>query len=497
VRGGEDLIDPVRGPAVDRRPSTVSGPAGRCPATRTATGRRSPCRRPIPRRVCRGTAPMSPWTCRRGRTSSLGLTISDDPSRQYRALLFVNGWQVGDYVNYKGPQHSFPVPNGILNPDGTNSIAIAVWNLDGSTGRAGPGLAHQTTAVTRPRWRVRAELQPALRPRASTRCPSRRARPSTSGCPNDVQAGQDVHGHGHGDRAGRRPRTRLASPRSLNLPGGWTAGPAQPGVGQRGASRRLGRVHLGRSRRPSGQLGSGLGPSPRLSITCRRARPASNSDERIIRSVPPPPPAGTDAVSDLPFLSATNGWGPVERATPATVRQAAGDGPPDHHQRPSPTPRASVPTRSATWRSTSAGTARGSPPWPASTTRPERGGHGDLQCGRRRQDPGGRPRPSAGTSRPRRSTSTSPAPRSWTSSSETARADGNGNDHGDWGHADPHLHVTDPRTRCAQGIAAGAAAPARSALTRPGVWWPRMSGAARQPGTMAVRMASASADIWR
>ena len=58
-------------------------------------------------------------------------------SRQYRALLFVNGWQVGDYVNYKGPQHSFPVPNGILNPDGTNSIAIAVWNLDGSTGGLG------------------------------------------------------------------------------------------------------------------------------------------------------------------------------------------------------------------------------------------------------------------------------------------------------------------------------------------------------------------------
>ena len=36
-------------------------------------------------------------------------------------------------------------------------------------------------------------------------------------------------------------------------------------------------------------------------------------DERIIGSIPPPPPSGTDQVSDLPFLSATNGWGPVER----------------------------------------------------------------------------------------------------------------------------------------------------------------------------------------
>jgi NPCBM/NEW2 domain-containing protein len=57
------------------------------------------------------------------------------------------------------------------------------------------------------------------------------------------------------------------------------------------------------------------------------ARPASNSDERIIRSVPPPPPPGTDAVSDLPFLSATNGWGPVERDT-SNGEQAAGDGHP-------------------------------------------------------------------------------------------------------------------------------------------------------------------------
>jgi NPCBM/NEW2 domain-containing protein len=57
------------------------------------------------------------------------------------------------------------------------------------------------------------------------------------------------------------------------------------------------------------------------------ARQASNSDERIIRSVPPPPSPGTDAVSDLPFLSATNGWGPVERDT-SNGEQAAGDGHP-------------------------------------------------------------------------------------------------------------------------------------------------------------------------
>src|SRR5205807_1114128 len=31
----------------------------------------------------------------------------------------------------------FPIPNGILRPDGRNTIALAVWNLDGSSGGLG------------------------------------------------------------------------------------------------------------------------------------------------------------------------------------------------------------------------------------------------------------------------------------------------------------------------------------------------------------------------
>lgn len=52
-----------------------------------------------------------------------------------------------------------------------------------------------------------------------------------------------------------------------------------------------------------------------------------NRDERIVGYVPPVPPAGTVTVSDLPFLAATNGWGPVERDT-SVGEQAAGDGKP-------------------------------------------------------------------------------------------------------------------------------------------------------------------------
>jgi hypothetical protein len=33
-----------------------------------------------------------------------------------------------------GPQHSFPVPNGVLHPQGSNPIVMAVWKLDQSEG---------------------------------------------------------------------------------------------------------------------------------------------------------------------------------------------------------------------------------------------------------------------------------------------------------------------------------------------------------------------------
>ncbi|KAK3298537.1 glycoside hydrolase family 35 protein [Chaetomium fimeti] len=48
-------------------------------------------------------------------------------SGRYRAVLWVNGFQFGRYISHIGPQTSFPVPEGILNYHGTNTIAIAIW----------------------------------------------------------------------------------------------------------------------------------------------------------------------------------------------------------------------------------------------------------------------------------------------------------------------------------------------------------------------------------
>ena len=69
--------------------------------------------------------------------TSVGIRFRDPPDRHYRATLFVNGWMMGEYVSDLGPQHTFPVPNGILHPRGDNRIDIAVWKTGTSPGGLG------------------------------------------------------------------------------------------------------------------------------------------------------------------------------------------------------------------------------------------------------------------------------------------------------------------------------------------------------------------------
>ncbi len=72
-----------------------------------------------------------------GIDASLGLTISDTPTKAYRALIFLNGWNLGQYVNNVGPQHTFVLPNGILKARGANTLAIAVTTNDPGSGGLG------------------------------------------------------------------------------------------------------------------------------------------------------------------------------------------------------------------------------------------------------------------------------------------------------------------------------------------------------------------------
>lgn len=66
----------------------------------------------------------------KGHDIQLGLAFGDTSKprseRENRALIFVNGWNMGQFIAHIGPQRTFVIPPGILNPNGENTIALAV-----------------------------------------------------------------------------------------------------------------------------------------------------------------------------------------------------------------------------------------------------------------------------------------------------------------------------------------------------------------------------------
>jgi beta-galactosidase GanA len=150
-RGGETLVDPVRGPLnngglygertgwylpgfPDRRWQNRSVPDTTVPAGtswyRTTFDVRVP----------------------NGDDASIGLTIGD-PSvprsgGHYRVLIFLNGWNMGQYIADVGPQHTFVLPTGILNANGRNTLALAVTS-DGGAGNALEAVRLTTLATVR------------------------------------------------------------------------------------------------------------------------------------------------------------------------------------------------------------------------------------------------------------------------------------------------------------------------------------------------------------
>ena len=174
----------------------------------------------------------------------------------------MNGWLIGRYVNNVGPQHQFYVPAGILNDHGPNTLAIAVWGLDGASGglpqvslvaarqpgRRGPG-----GAGVQPRLLARG-LRPAVAPQPTLAAISSSA---LADGPFTVQATLR-----NPDRP-PLPGTSL----SLSAPAGWTVTPS-------GATS-AGTVAPGRSADPVVP-----GHPARLRAVARRGQPAGHGQVR-------------------------------------------------------------------------------------------------------------------------------------------------------------------------------------------------------------------------
>ncbi|KAF2704979.1 glycoside hydrolase family 35 protein [Pleomassaria siparia CBS 279.74] len=57
----------------------------------------------------------------------LGVELAAPAGTVARVLLFVNGYQYGKFLPHIGPQTRFPIPPGIINTKGENTLSVLVW----------------------------------------------------------------------------------------------------------------------------------------------------------------------------------------------------------------------------------------------------------------------------------------------------------------------------------------------------------------------------------
>ena len=131
-RGGEDIADLVRGPMNN------GGLHGERQGWHLPVDPAKP--QPGWEATAPGAAPPAPgsyWLrtsfpldMPAGHDVQLGLAFGDTnrprSDRENRVLIFVNGWNLGQFIAHIGPQRVFVLPPGILNPNGENTLTLAV-----------------------------------------------------------------------------------------------------------------------------------------------------------------------------------------------------------------------------------------------------------------------------------------------------------------------------------------------------------------------------------
>lgn len=68
----------------------------------------------------------------------IGLRFAATGNSGARALVFLNGWQVGHFIDAAGLQRDFVLPAGILRQRGDNTLALAVISPDALATGPGP-----------------------------------------------------------------------------------------------------------------------------------------------------------------------------------------------------------------------------------------------------------------------------------------------------------------------------------------------------------------------
>ena len=87
----------------------------------------------------------------------LGIELSAPAGTVARVMIWVNGYQYGKFVPHIGPQTRFPVPPGVINNRGLNTLALSLWAMtDAGAKLNGVSLfsygAYQTDFAFNPDW---------------------------------------------------------------------------------------------------------------------------------------------------------------------------------------------------------------------------------------------------------------------------------------------------------------------------------------------------------
>jgi beta-galactosidase GanA len=128
--GGQDLTDPARGPLNtgglygERSGWYLPGyPDSFWPAISSTSQAVLPAGVTWDRTTFRLKLP-------RGQDVPVDLRFGGSTGR-YRVIFFLNGWNLGQYINNIGPQHDFVLPAGLLHDNGRNTLALAIIAQDG------------------------------------------------------------------------------------------------------------------------------------------------------------------------------------------------------------------------------------------------------------------------------------------------------------------------------------------------------------------------------
>jgi beta-galactosidase GanA len=142
-----------------------------------------------------------------------------------RVLIFLNGWNVGQYVSDLGPETDFALPAGILRADGENTLALAVWSPV-----AGQGGLGQVSLVAKGDHASGLRIHDVPAPGFSAAVYGRPAAGTgaTLGLTSSaavVEGGETVSVTGQVTAAGAEARQASVT---LAPPPGWTVTPAAP-----------------------------------------------------------------------------------------------------------------------------------------------------------------------------------------------------------------------------------------------------------------------------